>query len=177
MSRTRRVQGSGSIFYRASKQRWVAQISISDPATGKRRNITRLAKTAKEAQALLEELRQHHHTPTSAQTVHEWIDWYVAVHTAQQLQTESIRPSTAQAITVRTNRLKQVIPKALLISELDAHNLDQIKQRYDQTGYARATQNRDLTQLSTIMDLAVYHGLKNVNKSQGHAQTPDTKNR
>ena len=171
--RTRRVQGTGSIFYRSDRDRWIAQATITDPTTGKTKRITRSAKTAKQAQTLLTELQAAQQpADASATTVHGWIDWFTTAHIQTQLDKGAIRATSAQSIQVRAKRLKKVIPPTLLLSDLDAHQLDAIRNRYDTTGYARATQARDLTELSTILDLAVYHGLIAVNKAKVMRKLP-----
>lgn len=151
----------------------MAQTTITDPLTGKTRKVTRSAKTAKEAQAFLTDLQATARPQDAAQTtVHTWIDWYVNEHTSRQLEKGEIRATTAQSIGVRANRLKKVIPTDLTLNELTADQLDLVKLRYDETGYARATQSRDLTQLSTMLDLAVYHGLLTVNKAKVMRKLP-----
>lgn len=173
MPRTRRIQGTGTIFYNQTRDRWQAQTTITDPLTGKSRKVTRSAKTAKEAQVLLAELQAGARPEDAdATTVHEWLDWFTTTHIQTQLEKGAIRATSAQSIEVRVKRLKKVIPAGLRLAELDAHQLDEIRMRYDTTGYARATQARDLTELATILDLAVYHGLITVNKAKVMRKLP-----
>lgn len=173
MSRSQRVKGTGTIFYNQARDRWMAQTTITDPATGRTKKVTRSARTAKEAQTLLTQL-QAGQRPEDAglTTVHAWMDWYLTSHTQQRLRTGEITGTTAQSCEVRVKRLKQMIPAKLTLADLDAAQLDQLRARYDQSTYARATQNRDLKQLSTMLDLAVYHGLLSVNKAKVMRRLP-----
>ena len=167
MPRSRRVKGTGTIYYNQSRDRWMAQTTITDPATGKPRKISRSAKTAKQAQALLNQLltTDTDGTPTTtATTIHAWLDWYAGPYTQQRLAREEITEVSAQHIGVKIQRLKKVIPPKMQLADLDARAIDTIRTNIDHSPYAKATKARDIRELSTAIDVAVYKGLLETNR-------------
>lgn len=168
MPRTRRIQGTGTIFHSPSRNRWLAQITIIDPTTGKPRKITRSAKTAKEAHKRLNELlttdQDGTPTTTTATTIHAWLDWYAGPYTQQRLDQEEINAVSAQHIGVKIKRLKKAIPPAMQLADLDARAIDIIRTNIEQSPYAKATKARDIRELSTAIDVAVYKMLLETNR-------------
>jgi integrase len=92
---TKRTNGEGSVFYRASTNRYTATLVLPSP-DGKVRRVSRTALTKKGAQAKLTELKRELLTKgdisTSTQTVETWLNtWFTTI------AAEKNRPKTQAA--------------------------------------------------------------------------------
>lgn len=88
-----REKGSGSLFYRARDDRWVAQVEAGFTPAGNRRHITKSARTKAEAKTLLRQMQNDARRgrlapPSNSLTVKAWAARWLPLHR------ENVRPTT-----------------------------------------------------------------------------------
>jgi integrase len=104
---TKRTNGSGSVYFRASDSRWCASLSLPAHDGGKPRRVTRTAKTQAGAKSKLLELRREMiktgDVETSALSVEKWMRTWL-----DDISALEVRPKTTASY--RTTVTQYIIP-------------------------------------------------------------------
>lgn len=92
-NRRRRGRGEGSIRRKPGRDLWEVTVNLGYDAQGKRRRITKYAKTKREALALLAELQQQAATGTLPEPTRLTVEAYLT-HWLEDVMRPTLRPST-----------------------------------------------------------------------------------
>jgi integrase len=149
----RRPKGSGSVYWSATKGRWVAQLKTRSP-DGELVWQRRFAATKEEAEAALALLRLEPHRPRSAPiTTGEWLDTW----TKNVLPGLAITPATARNY---RQDLRRAAPlRAVPLEELSTTHVERLLDDLAAQGYSRTVCRLTRAALSRALGEAERRGL------------------
>jgi integrase len=126
MGKGRRGNGEGTVFWSATRRRWVAQVTVIDP-TGRRRRLTRTAQTQAEALRLLKQLRLQVDDGQPTRGRPPTLERFLALWL----------PGRQPALRPRTWQGYESIIRTRLLPEVGRVRLDQLTPAILQAAYAR----------------------------------------
>lgn len=150
----RRVRGEGSISREGD--RWVAQLSWTDEATGKRYRPKRRAKTRREAAVLLDELRREREQDgapkrtTSRERLSFWLVRWLALYVYPTLRPKTVRAYHYQVHTYLIPHLGSV-----QLNRLSAERIQTVLTDLRKTGLSPASVHQTRRVLHTALQRAV----------------------
>ena len=167
-TKSKRLPRTGSVFYRESDGKWIAQVSFIDPVTRKQKKVRRTASSRAEARAKLQELladlknvkaragTKHPRGITFDQYASRWLD--------VTLPLAGLRPNTEKLY--RSRATTSLIPAlgAVPVAQLSREHIEAFQQKLMNTKGKRgplsaSTQRVDFDVLRKILALAVTDGL------------------
>lgn len=145
-------KGEGSTYFRKSDQRWCATLPLPSP-DGKRRRITRTAKTETGAISELKKLRREREKTgdlsTKTQTLESWLNvWFTSI------ALKNVRPKTAA--TYRTLLERHIIPEIgkVRLDKLTPAHIRRVAERITTT--PKNTKDPDAGYLSSTTAMQAY---------------------
>lgn len=177
----KRSNGDGSVFFRASDQRWCASLSLPSP-DGKPRRVTRTVPNVgtprqqeAAANALLTKLKRERDAngdiPTAILNVEKWARKWFA-----EIAVKEVRPGTAS--TYRTNIEQYIIPAigARQLRKLTPDHVRQVDKFIAAKGLTRSRSSAYQT-LSQMLESALREGhvTRNVAELVNRPRTPKAK--
>lgn len=151
----RRGNGEGSIFFEEERNRWIGQISIADPGSGKRSRPKVTGKSRTEVARKLKELRDQEGVAASSsrvRTVGELLDLWFETAAAAKLGPGSTLDNYGSQID------KHIKPKLgrLRLDKVTAEDIDRFLLSMAADGYSRST----LVKLRSVLRQAFRWGVK-----------------
>lgn len=161
----KRINGQGTIYRDNTRDRWIGEVHITDPLTGKRTRRRCSAKTAKEARAKLATIIAENPAELDHVPLDTFLNWYTTTHLDQRVNAGEITPATRSTMIRRLEHATKHLPPSIMLDQIDAPRIEHIKYAIDAEGIARSTQVRILRELSLALNVAVYHGFTKVNRA------------
>jgi integrase len=153
---SRRGAGEGSVFYEASAGRWCATIDLGY-VNGKRKRVTRRARTKREAMAKLQELQVLQAAgeviPDQRTTTEKYLHWWLAE--VLPMRRDRVRESTARQY--QWMLLTHVIPRLgrVRLAELKPAHVQRMVSDMERNGLSVSTSRQALSVLSGALKHAV----------------------